>query len=845
MKKSIFLYISILILLFANSEIYSQNTAKLKGKVSEKLLEINNIGPLNPGSPKAEIILKSYSNLSIIQIVNLKKDKTFEFLDVPYATYIIELKAGENVIKTDVVNVNSKFNRTIVLEATNIQNGQVVEVMGDLEDKFQSGGKTYYNQQDIEAMPQFSATKAIETIILNTAGAVPDEDGRMHVRGEDAQLQYNIDGIPVTANQTRIYSSLFNSGVIKSMDFLRGGLNAEYGVATAGVLNINTKSGFDRPYFAHAFSQGGSFNSNDQGIEVGGNIDQKAALFAAYSSNFTGRYLDPISDGGSIHNNGKNQNLFVKGDVLLFDNIDLVMLGSYGKSNFGIPVFESNSKQDQKQDITNAMLGFRINANTSENSMLSFLGYLRNDEAKITSNGLNQIITTADSITALQNDKFFMGGTRQRKTYGGTIELNYKNLIAEQDNFKAGMGAEISPLSEYFSFAITNPALSNPESSGGDIRYKPYDITQGGKPFLVNRSMDASRAFLYALDNFQMGSYNVAVGVRYDMYKLFETENNISFRLGVNRRINNDLVLRASYNGVAMQAPLENILVSSSQEARQLTGAEQAGISNNVRSEKAHILEIGAAYKLNEYLSFDLAGYGKYINDFIVKVELGNSGVIFPVNLKNGIVAGGELQIRLNNWHNFSGFLNFSTCVSLGLIPSDGSTPIAAGLILGEEGQNYSHPFKGEDAFPTEHNQLMTASFNLTYSYDYGMAFTLGGRFDSGLPFDLVDKNGVGLDPIQSRLELKRRGYSDKVIDLLSLESEKPGSPDKSVAPHAIFDFAFSLDMRKSLSIPLKLSATVMNILDSNFLYKFESSFGGTHFGTPRMFSLRADLFTM
>ncbi len=96
-----------------------------------------------------------------------------------------------------------------------------------------------------------------------------------------------------------------------------------------------------------------------------------------------------------------------------------------------------------------------------------------------------------------------------------------------------------------------------------------------------------------------------------------------------------------------------------------------------------------------------------------MKVELGNSGVIFPVNLKQGFVAGGELRARFHDWNNFSGFLSVTTCASYGLTPQDGSSPIAAGLIFGEEGQNYNHPFAGEDKFPTEHNQLVTAVLNL------------------------------------------------------------------------------------------------------------------------------------
>ncbi len=833
MKK--FKYLKIIIVLIAINIYISiaQPTTVIKGEINY---------PSWKFTSNSKVSLLNLSNKSIVQSSSINSDGKFIFRDVPFTSYSIEYYESNLLTFSKVISVNSSLTHKVVLNVKDQVTKEVL-VLGDISDRGVVGGKTTYNQEEIESMPIFSNSKLIENIILNSAGSVPDEDGRMHIRGEDAQLQYVIDGIPVYGNQTRIYSSLFNASNIKSMDFIRGGINAEYGVATAGVLNINTKSGFDRPMFAHAFVQNGSFSSNDYGLELGGNIDQKVALFVGASSSRTNRYLDPISSGDPIHNTGENKNLFAKADVLLSDKLDLVILGSIAKSNFEIPNSYIGSKQNQNQEMNNSMLGLRLNYELGEKSVLSAVAYSRNDMAEISSNGLSRILNSTDLIEALQNEKFFMGGKRENKVLGGMLE--YTTHLIENDNFKVGMGGEKTSLNEYLSFAVTNRNLSTPDSSGGDERFQPYDITRAGtKPFLADYAKNNTRMFAYLQDVIPYEKWNFSAGLRYDYYNLFVAENNLSIRLGANYLLTNDLILRASYNRIVMQSPLENILVSSSSEAATLTGKDQIGIDNKVKSEKSHTLEIGGLYRLNEFVTIDLAGYGKLIDDFIVKVELGNSGVIFPINLKNGLVAGGEIQVKLNNWKNFSGFLNFSTCVSIGLKPSDGSSPISSGLILGEEGKNYSHPFAGEDFFPTEHNQLLTASFNLNYNFGSGIFATLGGRFDSGLPFDLVDSLGKGLDAAQSRVELKRRGYTDKVIDMLSLDPEKPGSPDKSVAPHILFDLSAGIDFRKLSNLPFKITLSVLNILDTTYLYKFESSFGGTHFGTPRMINLRADVYS-
>jgi outer membrane cobalamin receptor len=704
---------------------------------------------------------------------------------------------------------------------------------------------SFFTQETVNQIPVSTENKAIESVLLSTPGVVPDEDGRMHVRGEDAQLQYVVDGIPITGNLTRVYSSLFNASLVKSLDVQTGSLSAEYGVATAGVLAVTTKSGFDRPIFAYASGTTGSFNNREGTVQVGGNLNGRTALYLAGSTSATDRYLDPITPGSPNHDDGKSASAFGKFSALINDNMDVTALGMYDKTTYSIPnSVQRTPAQNQQQVLDDYLAGFRISSQLSESSLFSGLIYTRQSRATITSGGLLRITTPADTQKALaENERFFIGGKRKYTTSGGQLELSARpNWFSLPNTFKAGVSGEVYPVSEYFTFAITNHALADTGTVGGDDRYLPYDLTRGGTPFIVDQAKTGNRFSGYIQDEVQSGPWRLNLGLRFDSYKLIEKESALSPRVAASYGVNDDIVLRASYNRIVMQAPIENYLVSSSAEARQLTGPEQGSVSTNVQSEKAHVFEIGGTYRANRFVDFDLSGYGKFIDDFIVKVELGNSGVIFPVNLKQGIVAGGELRIRLREWYNVSGFLSVSTCVSRGLVPDDGTTPFAAGLVLGEEGENYSNPFKGEDSFPTEHNQLLTAAFGVTYKHPAGIFGTLSGRFDSGLPFDLTGPHGEALDEAGSRQELMNRGYTSEVIDLLELAPETAGSPDRAVAPHATFDASVGYDLHTLSAIPLKLTVSVLNIFDTLYLYKFESTFGGTHFGVPRTIAARIDV---
>ncbi len=805
------------------------------------------------GNPEARLIESSTNTVvQTMPVVNQlrttlpEKEARFTFHDVPYGRYRIEIWRERTLVAYEYTSVSSAVPVTVELPQRDPDHGVIlVEAERGTVDPEKTGSSKLFTAETIRDLPAVSNERRIEAVLLNTPGVVPDEDGRLHVRGEDAAIQYVIDGIPITANMTRVYSTLFNANLIKTVSVQTGGLDAEYGVATAGVLAITTKSGFDHPFFANAAAGYGSFNTKELSAELGGNVGGQVAGFLGVATSESDRYLDPISGFDPINDHGRSRHIFGKVDAMLGEMVDLDLIGSYNGTIYSVPnAKERVPAQDQKQDMTDYMVGVHMDAYLSQTATLSALAYHRKATGKLTSGGLTRISSSADSLQAVtENERFFVGADRSNEANGGQLELSLRgDWLDMAHEVKAGVGGEIYPLHEFFTFAVVNPALSDSNVSGGDARYVPYDLTRGGHPFLVDAAKTGHRYSAFLQDRIRSGHWTVSAGLRYDLYSLLADESAVSPRLSAAYEVSPDLVLRAGYSRIFMQAPIENILVSSSSQARLLAAGEQASTPNLVTSEKSHSFELGAAYRLNEYLSFDLVGYGKLIDDFIVKVELGNSGIIFPVNLKQGLVAGGELRAELRNLSNFSASLSIGGGAAIGMKPEDGTSPIAAGLILGEEGRNYSHPWGGEDIFPTEHNQMITAAMTVNYHEEHGLFATLGGRFDSGLPFDLTDRNGNGLTAEQSRQELINRGYSEDVIDMLELESEEPGSPDKSVAPHVVLDAALGLDFEPLTSFRGRLTLGVQNILDTPYLYKFESSFSSTHYGIPRSFLARLEI---
>src|SRR6202035_1136589 len=105
------------------------------------------------------------------------------------------------------------------------------------------GAGTYeMNQQALEALPQGTNTP-LDKVLLQAPGVTQDSaaSGELHVRNEHANLQYRINGI-MLPDGVGAFGQILDTGIVGSMALLTGALPAQYGLRTAGVLDIQTKT---------------------------------------------------------------------------------------------------------------------------------------------------------------------------------------------------------------------------------------------------------------------------------------------------------------------------------------------------------------------------------------------------------------------------------------------------------------------------------------------------------------------------------------------------------------------------------------------------------------------------
>ena len=125
------------------------------------------------------------------------------------------------------------------------------------------------DQQTIAALPQ-GDNASLDKLLLQTPGVYQDSaaSGNLHIRNEHANLQYRIDGIQLPDGVSG-FGQVLETSLIANMTVVTGALPAQYGLRTAGLVDIQTRAGTPEPS-GEVSIYGGSHDTFTSNIQYGG-----------------------------------------------------------------------------------------------------------------------------------------------------------------------------------------------------------------------------------------------------------------------------------------------------------------------------------------------------------------------------------------------------------------------------------------------------------------------------------------------------------------------------------------------------------------------------------------------
>jgi len=198
------------------------------------------------------------------------------------------------------------------------------------------GASTYtMSRAAILNLPQGDNTP-IDKVILQIPGVSYDSavsNPNFHIRGEYANAQIRINGVVLPEGVSGLGAYLATS-FIGNLTFLTGALQAEYGLRTAGVLDITSRA------FATPGGQVGIYGGSRQTVmpsfDYGGSVG-KSEYFVAGQGNWNALGIENATPSlNAIHDHTEQGKFFGYSSTLLDESTRFSLMSGYSHSSFQI-----------------------------------------------------------------------------------------------------------------------------------------------------------------------------------------------------------------------------------------------------------------------------------------------------------------------------------------------------------------------------------------------------------------------------------------------------------------------------------------------------------------------------
>jgi hypothetical protein len=303
-------------------------------------------------------------------------------------------------------------------------------------------------------------------------------------------------------------------------------------------------------------------------------------------------------------------------------------------------------------------------------------------------------------------------------------------------------------------------------------------------------------------------------------------------------------ILRASW-GRTMETPYnENLLLSSGYGA---SGA-LVGTADPPPPGRRNEGELGVQQALGRWVVLDFGYFNKHtVNAYDFNVLFGTP-IAFPVAWDHSRLNGFTGRINLVEHGGFSAFTILAHTNAIY------SPPGVGGVLL--------NPPPGD--FRIDHDQKFNQTTNVQYAFNKPMGAwaALVWRYDSGLvssflgdvndllfPHLTADQQAaihMSCGGVTATLNAPITACDPSKISTTLLKVPAAGLGDiltnpARVAPRHLFDLGLGVDnVLHTTKVKLRIRASVVNLTNKEALYNFLSSFSGTHFVTPRAFTVQA-----
>lgn len=511
-----------------------------------------------------------------------------------------------------------------------------------------TGGSSFsFSEKDIENLPQ-GQVSSMNQLLLRAPNVVQNSYGQIHLRGDHSHLQYRINGVMLPEGISG-FGQVLDVHFIDRVDLLTGAMPAQFGFQNAGVIDIKTKDGAFKKGGRSELTLGGNdtFGFNQQ---IGGS-DGKLNYFLNASHLQNNRGIEPPTAARNpIHDDTSQQNLFGYFSYLLDATTRLNLIIGSSQNHFQVP---NNPNQSPSYSLSSGENVSSSNLNEKQSEMNNFLiASLQG----ISSLDIDYQISAFSRYSDLKFRSDYVGGLTyngiasdiDRNSFVNGLQGDFSYELNEKNIFRSGFFiSDDATQNDYNSFVFSA------DDEGNQTSTDPINI--------INTSKKHSQLYgIYLQDELKLlKKLTLNFGARFDGYSSYNSENQISPRIGAIYDLNEKTKIHAGFARYFTPPPTALLSNSDLSKFENTTNASNSLVNDQVKAERTSYYDIGIAHKMTKYLSLGLDTYYKQIRNLLDLGQFGNALIYTPFNYQRGEAYGVEFSADYQR-ENFASYLNLA-----------------------------------------------------------------------------------------------------------------------------------------------------------------------------------------
>jgi outer membrane receptor protein involved in Fe transport len=570
----------------------------------------------------------------------------------------------------------------------------------------QTGGSVYnFSEQAIKDLPQGSNTQ-LNQVLLQAPGVAQDSFGQVHVRGDHANLQYRINGIQLPEGITG-FGQVLSPRFANSISLLTGALPAQFGLRTAGVVDIKTKDGL-LDNLADVEFYGGQRNTEQPSFELGGSKGN-LSYFTTGQYEHTDRGVEPPTPGPSpIHDTANEGSGFGYFSYVLNSTTRLSLITGVDVNHFqiganpgqpqvfpliGVPVDPSADVHEGQFEqnyfgvpALQGTVGDNIDYQIAPFTRYSTVSFYPDYKGDLIYNGASSKVFRSDWGSGVQADSAYHGFKDHTIRLGAYVDSER----AEIDNHEATFP--------------TNPASATPVFRVDDLGLQTWIYS------------------VYLQDEWKpFEPLTINYGARFDLYDGLLRADQASPRVGLEYIPFQGTTFHAAYARQFTPPPTELVSVSTIGKFKDTTGAPASNGNGTPTVERDHLFDAGVIEQPLPGLSLGIDAYYKKAADLIDEGQFGPALIFETFNYAKGRVWGTEFTGSYTH-DNLYTYANFAYSVAQGTQVESGQFNFSPAELK----------YIASHYVFLDHDQTFTSSVGAAYRWnDY--LFSIDGTYGSGL----------------------------------------------------------------------------------------------------------------